>query len=283
MKQNRLSKKMKKLPVDKTRLRQIWNKYALIVVGNIVFFLLLYFISYRPQNADNRASEFLNMAQTAQSKGFNEAAMVLYRKVIEDYPQTRANDLAVDLLASLKNNLKETPVAEPVCDTSCDEIDIEEMLRKGPPLYLATYLANHYNAVPADRAKLRELIFRYLGVALNTEGISLAALRTETEFQNEIFAAEFFQIRPICIFESDWLYDNFSVTNGNFYSWHNANLVMTVSQGDQTVSKTLRVEKLEPDETVDLLEFRVKKGGGVVSCQVEVTSQQGRITRVQEM
>src|SRR5690606_9682238 len=39
----------------------MWQKYGLIVVGNIVFFALLYFVQYRPNSIDNRATELLTM------------------------------------------------------------------------------------------------------------------------------------------------------------------------------------------------------------------------------
>ncbi len=52
---------------SKAMIVQSWKKYGLIVVGNIVFFALLYFISYRPNNDENRAAEFLSMAQEQEA------------------------------------------------------------------------------------------------------------------------------------------------------------------------------------------------------------------------
>lgn len=33
-----------------------WQKYGLIVVGNLVFFALLYFMQYQPNSRDSRAT-----------------------------------------------------------------------------------------------------------------------------------------------------------------------------------------------------------------------------------
>ena len=72
------------------RLSAIWSKYGLIVVGNIVFFILLYFFSYRPHNEENRASEFLSIAQSAETGGRKETALDLYERILSDYGETRA-------------------------------------------------------------------------------------------------------------------------------------------------------------------------------------------------
>ena len=117
-----------RLHVDKAKIKQIWNKYALIVIGNIVFFCLLYFFSYRPHNRENRASEFLSMAQSAETRGRNEAAIELYQKVLSDYPHTRASSTAKQQLAELKHSLDQKPETPEPCTQTHEDINIEEML-----------------------------------------------------------------------------------------------------------------------------------------------------------
>lgn len=270
---------MVKVIPTKKHIDKAWNKYGLIVVGNIVFFVLLYFISYRPNNDENRAAEFLAMAQSAQNRGRAEAAIELYQKVLADYPDTRAGKTARDQLPALKTDLAEgggAPVPQPA--EACDELDLEEMLRKGPSVYIATFLAEHYTRFPADRAKIKEAIWHYLGVAVNYEGIELGRLRHESEFQDPAFQREFFDIRPVCEMEQDWIYDDFSVRNGNFYSWTNVNLQAVVQQDGEQETRTLRLPRLAPGQSVELMEFRVRGGGGAVTCSGELTSREGKIS-----
>ncbi|MCP4603428.1 MAG: hypothetical protein GY847_23405 [Proteobacteria bacterium] len=268
---------MVKLPISKTTIRRVWSKYSLIVVGNIVFFVLLYFFSYRPHSDENRAGEFLSMAQSAETNGRHEAAIELYRKVIGDYSKTRAAGTAKKQLARLKKKFQKTKPEAPQ-SVKCAEIDIEEMLRKKPSVYIATYLADHVSRFPADKAKLKDVIKKYLAMAVNQEGTSLAELAKESEFQSPEFKREFFDIRPKCTMETDWIYDNFSVKNSNFYPWHNVNIELSVSQGAEKKKESLRIEQVKPGESVELLEFRVQGGGGAVTCQIDVQTQEGNTT-----
>lgn len=274
---------MGKIAIKKERLFEIWNKYALIVVGNIVFFCLLYFISYRPHNNENRAGEFLSMAQSAETRGLSEAAVELYGKVIKDYPSTRAGQTAKTQLAGLKLRLSKQPQEVPQCTTRCEEINIEEMLRKGPSVYIATYLARHYKRVPADKAKLKDVISEYLGNIVNREGGDLGELKKESEFRDPIMVRDFFDIRPICTMTADWIYDDFSIKNDNFYAWHNANVTITVTQGAAQSSETIRVAHWPPGESRHLLDFRVRASSGVVNCKMEITSREGRASSVTDI
>jgi len=74
----------------------------------------------------------------------------------------------------------------------------------------------------------------------------------------------------------DFVYDDFSVRNDNFFPWHNANVKLEVKQGSEILSGEIRVEELAPGASIDVLEFRVKGSGGVVSCAADVTAAEGR-------
>ena len=65
-------------------LHAFWQKYGLIVVGNLVFFALLYFVQYRPNSRDNRATELLTLAQREEAEGRLEAAETLYGRILSE-------------------------------------------------------------------------------------------------------------------------------------------------------------------------------------------------------
>jgi hypothetical protein len=266
---------------SKDQVKQSWEKYGLIVIGNIVFFTLLYFISYRPHNTENRAAEFLSVAQSAEAEGRHEAALVVYRKLVADYGKTRAGLTAAERLP-LVQKLAIAP-ARPEPELVPPRIDLSSMLDRGPAVYVAAYLAAHYRDDPSLRPRVHEAIWRYLAIAFRAEGIEPARLAREPEFQGEFFQAEFFSVKPKCLMTPDWIYDDFAVQNANFYPWTNANARLVVRQGDQTQSAERRIDRLEPGASLDLLEFRVKKNGGKVRCDIEITSAEGKASRAEEL
>ncbi len=258
---------------SKEQVKQSWEKYGLIVVGNIVFFALLYFISYRPNNDENRAAEFLSMAQAQETTGRHEAAMVLYEKVVADYPDTRASQTAKGRLPKVKKTLTLPARPEPVLVEP--RLDLDAMLSRKPSVYIATFLARHYNDDPTHRAKIHETINHYLWIAANHEGMDYRSLAREKEFQSDFFQREFFSVRPRCVMESDWIWDDFYVKNTNFFAWTNVNIKLTVEQGGEQEMRELRVPRVEPGDQLDLLEFWVEGGDGVVTCSGDVTSEEG--------
>lgn len=258
---------------SKEQLKQSWEKYGLIVVGNIVFFALLYFISYRPNNDENRAAEFLSMAQAQETAGRYEAAMVLYEKVGSDYPGTDAAQTAKGRLPSVKKTLALPARPEP--ELVEPRLDLEDMLSRRPSVYIATFLARHYHDDPTHRAKIHDSINRYLSIAANQEGVDLGTLSREKEFQSDFFQSEFFTVKPRCVMEPDWIWDDFSVKNTNFFAWTNVNIKLTVDQAGRKETTEIRIPELGPGETVDLLEFRVSGSDGVVTCSGDITSTEG--------
>ena len=79
-------------------IRAMWNKYGLIVVGNVVFFALLYFVQYRPNSRDSRATELLTLAQREESEQRLEAAESVYSKILADYRDSYAGTVARERL-----------------------------------------------------------------------------------------------------------------------------------------------------------------------------------------
>ena len=271
--------------LSKIKISDLWNKYGLIVVGNIVFFALLYLFSYRPHNSENRASEFLSMAQLAETKDRQQTAMDLYEKIANDYEGTRACDTALERLPVLRKQLASKPPCPATAPdaTKCEAINLEEMLRKGPAVYIATHLARHYDRFPSDRLKIQEIIWKYLKMAHEWGKISVAELKQESEFQPPALQKAFFSLKPKCVLESDFWYDNFYIENKNFFSWVGANLSATVTQGEASESVQLRLDRLKSGEKTELLEFRVRGDGGPVQCRVVLKTEYGDVTVSEEL
>jgi hypothetical protein len=261
---------------SKEQVKQSWEKYGLIVVGNIVFFALLYFISYRPHNAENRAAEFLSLAQQAETEGRHDAALVIYRKIGHDYEGTEAARFAGERIPLVEKKLARPPGKEP--ERIEPVLDLDEMLDREPSVYVATYLAEHYRDDPANQDKILRAIERYLRIAAGCQGIGLRELAGEKEFRSEFFQSKLFTVQPRCRMRADWLWDDFAVENTNFFAWHNVNIELTVRQGDEKESAQRRVEKLEAGESLEILEIWIDSGGGVVSCEGKITASEGAVT-----
>lgn len=267
----------------KLRLGALWSKYGLIVVGNIVFFVLLYLFSYRPHNAENRASEFLSMAQLAETRERKETAVDLYEKVLADYQNTRAALTARERLQVLKKSLTAKKDVAPPPPVKCEEIDLEEMLRKGPAVYVATYVAKHFDRFPSDRAKLIEIISKNLKMAMEWQKVPLKQLRRESEFRSELLQSQFFEIQPRCVMTSDWVFDDFGIRNDNFFAWNNVTVKLSLAQGSEKTEKTLRLEVVPSGETVDITEFRVRGSAGTVTCRMSIKSDEGAVDVSEEI
>ncbi|MFO8071365.1 MAG: hypothetical protein R6V85_05775 [Polyangia bacterium] len=261
---------------SKEQIKQSWEKYGLIVVGNIIFFTLLYFISYRPHNAENRAAEFLSLAQQAETEGRHDAALVVYRKIGHDYDGTEAADFAAERIPLVEKKLARPPRKEP--EQIEPVLDLDEMLDREPSVYVATYLAEHYRDDPANQDKILRAIESYLHIANTSQGIGLRELAGEKEFQSELFQRKLFTVQPRCRMRADWLWDDFSVKNTNFFAWHNVNVELTVRQGDEKETARKRVKELEAGQSIEMLEMWIDSGGGVVTCEGKITAAEGTAT-----
>jgi hypothetical protein len=264
---------MRMVPTGK-QLKQSWEKYSLIVVGNIVFFLLLYFISYRPHNEENRASEFLSLAQQEDADDHYRSAMVLYQKVLADYGKTRSAQTAKSRLAYLKKN-PPRPAPKKKPEKIQPILDIDKMLDVRPAVYVAKFLAEHYDDKPNLKPRLKQAIGDYLKMAINYEGIPLGKLRTEKEFQREEFQKSFFSIRTGCEMKADWVYDDFYIVNTGIFPWTNVRLRMTVAQGDKKETAEIRIPRLAPGRKFEVTSFNVDKGGGDVVCRGTLKTREG--------
>jgi hypothetical protein len=254
------------------------------VVGNIVFFILLYWFSYRPNNTENRAMDLLSTAQSAETKGHQETALDLYEKIAADYSGTRAFGTAVGKIPTLRKTLSnKRPPPPPDCPARCEDLNLEEMLRKEPTLYIATHMAKQYNSFPSDRAKVRDIIVKNLKASYEWAKIPLDKLRSESEFQTKEFQQAFFNVSPKCEVDPDWIWDNFSIRNDNFFAWSNAVITLKVSQGAVTVEKTVRADQIPARQSIFVLEFRIKKDAGPVTCSISLKSDQGQAVYSQEI
>jgi hypothetical protein len=261
---------------------QAWSKYSLIVIGNIVFFALLYLFSYRPHNTENRAAEFLSLGQSAETSGRFEAAFEIYKKIQKDYEGTRAAGTARERLPKVQEKLAAVPTA-PICIQKCEDFDLDEMLRKGPFIFTATYLARQLESNPSEEAKIRKIIWKYLGLAVNAEGVKLESLRHEKAFTSSRMQREFFDLNPQCKMQSDWIFDDFAIKNENFYAWKDAKIKLIVKQDKRQKEFVLSRESVQPGEVLPMLEFRASRSGGPVSCDIVLKTKDGQITSRQEL
>jgi len=256
-------------------LAQSWQKYGLIVVGNIVFFILLYFVSYRPNNDESRAADLLSMAQEQEMQSRPEAAKVLYGKVIARFKDTEAARMAEARLSAVEKAIASLGGARKI-QIVTPQLDLSSMLDRRPSLYVATYLAEHYGDRPALKPKLRAVILSYLDAAMRIDGLSLAELRREKALRTKELEQELFAIRPGCGVQKDLWYDDFQVRNDNFFPWHGARVRLEVRQGNETSSGSADIDELAPGAAIDVFEFHLPFGVGAVSCTVDVATDEGR-------
>jgi len=92
-----LRRRLPQLP--RQHLVDAWHKYGLIVIGNVVFFALLYFIQYRPNSRESRAAELLTLAQREEAEHRLEAAESLYAMLVADYADERPSTVAKERLS----------------------------------------------------------------------------------------------------------------------------------------------------------------------------------------
>ncbi|MET0283921.1 MAG: hypothetical protein ABW352_05605, partial [Polyangiales bacterium] len=129
-------------------LRDMWTKYGLIVVGNVVFFALLYFIQYRPNSRDSRATELLTLAQREESEQHLEAAESGYTKILSDYRDSAAGAVARERLPKvLALSKKKRETQAPLPAACAPEIKIKDLLETKPSLDVAELVGAHFPEV----------------------------------------------------------------------------------------------------------------------------------------
>lgn len=247
-------------------LGELWQKYGLIVVGNVVFFALLYFIQYRPNSRDNRATELLTLAQREENEGRLEASETLYGRIVGEYDDTSAIKVARERLPKVRAMAKKKRETQSPLPAACTpQVDVRELLELKPSLYLAELVAGHYPTVsPAERERYFGVLDGYVWLALNRDGVPLEKLKKSPTFVDGELQRRYFGLKAEARFTPDWMYEDFKVKNQSFFTLHNAVVQLTVSQGEHSETESLRVGELKPDSEVDLLEFNVDEKGGAI-------------------
>src|SRR5262252_2683884 len=100
-------------------LRDAWHKYGLIVIGNVVFFALLYFVQYRPNSRENRAAELLTLAQHEETEHRLEAAESLYAMIVADYADDRPALVAKERLPKVRAMMQRRRETQPPLPAAC--------------------------------------------------------------------------------------------------------------------------------------------------------------------
>jgi hypothetical protein len=266
-------------------IRDMWQKYGLIVVGNVVFFALLYFLQYRPNSRENRATELLMLAQQQEAENKLEAAEVLYAKIQASYSDCEAVATANQRLPKVQALAKQRREMQPVLPEACaSRIDIKELLEQRPSFYLAELVAGYYPEVKqAERERYYQLLDGYMWLAMARDGVPLAKLRASPAFKVEEMRQRYFAIKAGARFVEDVYWDDFKVKNRNYFPWHNAVIDLTVKQGDSSEQASVRVPLLAPDQEIDVLEFNVASDGGSIEVSGTIVADEGRATFAQRL
>ncbi len=257
----------------------LWQKYGLIVVGNVVFFALLYFIQYRPNSRDSRATELLTMAQREENEGRLEASETLYGRIVNEYDDTSAILVARERLPKVRALAKKKRETQAPLPAACSpQVDVKELLELKPSLYLAELVAGHYPTVsPAERERFFSVLDGYVWMALNRDNVPLDKLKKSPTFVDGELQRRYFGLKAEARFTPDWMYDDFKVKNIGFFTLHNAVLQLTVSQGDKSETDSLRIGEWKIDTEVDVLEFNVDKKGGEILIEGTIQADEGKL------
>jgi hypothetical protein len=260
-------------------LASLWQKYGLIVVGNVVFFALLYFIQYRPNSRDARAVELLTLAQREENEQRLEAAETIYAKIVSEYEDSSAINVARERLPKVRALAKKKRETQPPLPEACaPKIDMREVLELKPSLYLAELVAGHYPTIaPAERDRYFTILDGYVWIALNQDGVPLEKLKKSTTFVAGELQRRYFTLKAEARFTPDWVYEDFKVKNTGFFTLHNVVIDLTVSQGDRQERESVRISSLAPQAEVDVLEFNVDDKGGDVQIKGVISSDEGKL------
>lgn len=257
----------------------LWQKYGLIVVGNVVFFALLYFVQYRPNSRENRATELLTMAQREEAEQHLEAAEALYAKVVADYADSDAFALARERLPKVQALSKRKREAQPPLPESCaPQIDVRELLEIKPSMYLAELVSGHYPEVQAaERERYFSVLDDYVWLALNRDKVPLAKLKASPVFRAGELTQRYFSVKASARMADDFMYDDFYVKNTSFFALHNAVIELTATQAGDSEHKSVRIPELAAGAEVMVLEFNVGKSDGAVELSGHITADEGKI------
>lgn len=260
-------------------LRRLWQQYGLIVVGNVVFFALLYFVQYRPNTGQNRAMELLTLAQREESDGRLEAAESLYAKILSGYQDTGAALTAKERLPKVQALAKKQRDVQPPLPAACaSNVQLAEVLEVRPSLYLAELVAGHFPSLPAiERERYFQVLDGYVWLALNRDGIPLDRLRSSPHFRASELQERYFALKARVRYLPDWYYDDFKLKNLGLFTLHNAVVELTLTQGDRSEHTSLRVRELKPEAEIDLAQFNISKRAGAVRMRGSIVADEGKL------
>ncbi|HKU36523.1 MAG TPA: hypothetical protein VJR89_00210 [Polyangiales bacterium] len=266
-------------PRPRQLLRDAWHKYGLIVIGNVVFFALLYFVQYRPNSRESRAAELLTLAQHEETEHRLEAAESLYSMIMTDYADDRPAVVAKERLPKVRNALRQRREVQPPLPAACaPALDVQVLLEQKPSFYLAELVAGQYPNTPApQRERYFSVLDGYVWLALNRDHVPLAKFSNSPTFRAAELRARYLTPKATARFVADWYYDNLKVRNDGFFTLHNAVFEVTVNQAGNTERASVRVTELAPEAEVDVLEFHIKKHAGTVYLQGNVVADEGKL------
>jgi hypothetical protein len=259
--------------------RGVWQKYGLIVVGNLVFFALLYFVQYRPNSLDNRATELLTLAQREEVDQRVESAAALYGKIVADYPGSTAYSIAKERLPKVRALAKQQREVQPPLPAACaPSVDIHELLEQKPSFYLAELVAGHYPEVQrVERERYFRVLDDYVWLSLNRDHVSFRKLRNDAVFGAGELQQRYFALKANVRISPDWIYDDFKLKNTGFFALHHVVIELTATQGERREHASVRERELLPNAETDLLELNVRKHGGPVLVRGSITSDEGKL------
>jgi hypothetical protein len=256
-----------------------WHKYGLIVVGNVVFFALLYFVQYRPNSRENRAAELLTLAQREEADHRLEAAESLYGTILADYADERPATVAKERLPKVRALAQQQRGVQPPLPAACaPTVDVQVMLEERPSFYLAELVAGQYPSIPeAQRDRYFSVLDGYVWLALNRDQVALGKFQNSPTFRATELRERYLTPKATASYTPDTVYDDFKVRNRSFFTLHSVVIELAVSQEGRTTKASIRTPELPPEGEIDVLEFNVRKHGGEVSVQGSLVSDEGKV------
>jgi hypothetical protein len=267
------------LPQLRRQLVDAWHKYGLIVIGNVVFFALLYFVQYRPNSRENRAAELLTLAQREEADHRLEAAESLYATILADYADERPATIAKERLPKVRALAQKQHDVQPPLPAACaPSVDVQVLLEERPSFYLAELDAGQYPSIPeAQRDRYFDVLDGYVWLALNRDHVPLGKFQNSVTFRAAELRERYLTPKASARYTPDLVYDDFKVRNRSYFTLHTVVIELAVSQEGRTEKASIRTPELAPEAEVDVLEFNVKKHGGQVFVQGSIMADEGKV------
>jgi len=260
-------------------LMDAWNKYGLIVIGNVVFFALLYFVQYRPNSRESRAVELLTLAQREEADHRLEAAESLYGAILADYADERPAAVAKERLPKVRAQAQKQRDVQPPLPAACaPSVDVQVLLEERPSFYLAELVAGQYPSIAeAQKDRFFGILDGYVRLAFNRDHVAMSKFQNSATFRAAELRERYLVPKARARYTPDTVWDDFKVQNRAFFTLHSVVIELTVSQEGRTKKASIRTPELLPEEEIDVLEFNVEKHGGEVLVQGSIVSDEGKV------